>query len=140
MEIVKRKELYGFTADEDATFVKLSVNSLKDFRSLKLIVLNDYQEPIFKTSKASAPLPVYESGLDPLLRFFHLSNVAPCGWVTVDETEDEEDEDSGTRVLTCDWTDIKAEAKPPKPSAPFKTLFWDIECFSESGEFPVHTY
>ena len=137
MEKVKRKELYGFTADEDATFIKLSVNSLKDFRALKLIFLNDYQEPIFKTSKASASLPVYESGLDPLLRFFHLSNVAPCGWVTVDETEDEEDEDSGTRVLTCAWTDVQPEAKPPKPTAPFKTLFWDIECFSESGEFPV---
>ena len=134
---VKRKELYGFTADEGATFMHLSVNSLKDFRTLKLIFLNDYQEPIFSTSKTSAPLPVYESGLDPLLRFFHLRDIAPCGWVSVDETGDEVDEDTGVRVLSCAWTGIEAEKKPPKPAAPFKTLFWDIECFSESGEFPV---
>jgi DNA polymerase elongation subunit (family B) len=55
----------------------------------------------------------------------------------VDEVGDEVDEDTGVRVLICMWTDIEAEVKPPKPTAPFKTLFWDIECFSESGEFPV---
>ena len=75
IERVKRKELYGFTADEEFTFFKLEVSSLKDFRNLKQLLLNDYQEPAFRTSKKSAPLPVYESGLDPLLRFFHLRNV-----------------------------------------------------------------
>ena len=70
VERVKRKELYGFTADEEFTFFKLAVASMKDFRALKNILLNDHQEPIFSLSKKSAPLPVYESGLDPLLRFF----------------------------------------------------------------------
>ena len=137
IERVKRKELYGFTADEEFTFFKLEVSSLKDFRNLKQLLLNDYQEPAFRTSKKSAPLPVYESGLDPLLRFFHLRNVSPCGWVTVDATGDGNDETTGIRVLTCQWEDIDPEAKPPKPAAPFKTLFWDIECYSHSGEFPV---
>ena len=137
IERVKRKELYGFTADEEFTFLKLEVSSLKDFRNLKLLLLNDYQEPTFRTSKTSKPLPVYESGLDPLLRFFHLRNISPCGWVTIDPTGDSNDETTGIRVLTCQWEDINPEAKPPKPAAPFKTLFWDIECYSHSGEFPV---
>ena len=99
LEKVKRKELYGFTADEESTFVKLSVGSLKDFRSLKLIFLNDYQEPIFTTSKTAKPLAVYESGLDPLLRFFHVQDIKPCGWVSVDACSDDADEESGVRVL-----------------------------------------
>jgi DNA polymerase elongation subunit (family B) len=132
----KRKELFGFTADEEFTFMKLSVNSLKDFRDLKKLLLNDYQEPIFTTSRTSAPLPVYESGLDPLLRFFHLRDLAPCGWATV-EGEDGEDEESGIRVITCRWTDVSKVTAAPKPTAPFKTLFWDIECYSQSGDFPV---
>ncbi|NBO09174.1 MAG: hypothetical protein EBV30_07480 [Actinobacteria bacterium] len=137
LEKAKRKELYGFMADEESTFMKASVNSLKDFRTLKNLLLNDHQEPIFRTSKKSAPLPIYESGLDPLLRFFHLRDIAPCGWVSVDAREDEADEKTGIRVLTCNWMDIAPERKPPKPSAPFKALFWDIECYSASGEFPV---
>jgi DNA polymerase elongation subunit (family B) len=137
MEKVKRRELYGFMADEESTFAKMSVDSLKDFRTLKNLLLNDYQEPIFRTSKTSAPLPVYESGLDPLLRFFHLRDIAPCGWVSVDASEDGNDENTDIRVLACSWADIGPERSPPKPSAPFKTLFWDIECYSASGEFPV---
>jgi DNA polymerase elongation subunit (family B) len=136
MEKVKRKELFGFTADEEFTFLKLSVNSLKDFRDLKKLLLNDYQEPIFRTSKTSAPLPVYESGLDPLLRFFHLQDLPPCGWASVEPQEDGEDEESGIRVLKCSWNEVN-KATPPKPTAPFKTLFWDIECYSHSGDFPV---
>jgi len=132
----KRKELYGFTADEEFTFFKLEVASLKDFRALKSLLLNDHQEPIFALSKSSEPLAVYESGLDPLLRFFHLTDIAPCGWVTLDG-EDGTDDETGIRVLTCSWNDIHPEPNPPKLCAPFKTLFWDLECYSESGEFPV---
>jgi DNA polymerase elongation subunit (family B) len=137
IEKVKRKELYGFTADEEFTFFKLEVSSLKDFRSLKSVFLNDYQEPIFRLSKTAPPLPVYESGLDPILRFFHLRDVAPCGWITVNPSDDGEDETTGIRVITCQWDDVSPELKPPKPSAPFRTLFWDLECYSHSGEFPV---
>ena len=137
LEKVNRKELYGFMADEESIFMKASVNSLKDFWNLKNILLNDHQEPIFRTSKNSAPLTIYESGLDPLLRFFHIRNIAPCGWVSVNPAVDEPDEKTGIRVLTCNWTDISPETASPKPSAPFKTLFWDIECYSKSGEFPV---
>jgi DNA polymerase delta subunit 1 len=137
VERIKRKELYGFTADEEFTFFKLSVANMKDFRAVKNLLLNDHQEPIFTLSKKSAPLPIYESGLDPLLRFFHLRDVAPCGWVTVDPEDDSNDEETGIRVITCQWEAVSPEPKPPKPAAPFKTLFWDLECYSKSGDFPV---
>jgi DNA polymerase elongation subunit (family B) len=137
VERVKRKELYGFTADEEFTFFKLAVASMKDFRALKNILLNDHQEPIFCLSKKSAPLPVYESGLDPLLRFFHLRDVAPCGWVSVEPVDDGFDEETDIRVIRCSWEDVGPEKSPPKPTAPFKALFWDIECYSRSGDFPV---
>lgn len=137
VERVKRKELYGFTADEEFTFFKLAVASMKDFRALKNILLNDHQEPIFSLSKKSAPLPVYESGLDPLLRFFHLRDVAPCGWVSVEPVDDGFDEETDIRVIRCSWEDVSPEKSPPKPTAPFKSLFWDIECYSRSGDFPV---
>jgi DNA polymerase elongation subunit (family B) len=137
IEREKRKELYGFTADEEFSFFKLSVASIKEFRDLKNLLLNDHQEPKFSLSRSAKPLPVYESGLDPLLRFFHLRNIQSCDWITVDPQEDEPDETSDIRVLTCEWTSVEPTVAPPKPSAPFKALFWDIECYSQSGDFPV---
>ena len=137
IERVKRKELYGFTADEEFVFFKLAVASMRDFRTLKNIFLNDHQEPIFSLSKKSSNLPVYESGLDPLLRFFHLRDISPCGWVSVDPVDDGFDEETDIRVIKCSWEDVSPETNPPKPTAPFKTLFWDIECYSRSGDFPV---
>jgi len=137
LEKVKRMELYGFTADESFTFMKISVTTLKDFRRLKNILLNDRQEPIFRLSNKTEILPVYESGLDPILRFFHLRNMQPCGWASVDPEEDSTDDSTGIRVLTCDWNSIEP-LMTPLPSAPFKTLFWDLECLPpESGAFPV---
>ena len=137
IEQVKRKELYGFTADEEFTFFKLSVANMKDFRALKSIFLNDHQEPIFRLSKSSSPLPVYESGLDPLLRFFHLRDIAPCGWVTLVPQADSFDEETDIRVISCNWELVSQEKNPAKLAAPFKTLFWDLECYSKSGDFPV---
>ena len=43
LDKVQRKELYGFMADEESSFMKASVNSLKDFRILKNLLLNDHQ-------------------------------------------------------------------------------------------------
>jgi DNA polymerase elongation subunit (family B) len=135
-ELIKRKELFGFTAGEESSFLKLSVGSLAEFRALKNVFLNNYQEPIYQINSKTPPIQVYESGLDPILRFFHLRDVKPCGWVSVKGTQSE-DKESGIRVITCNWTDISPEHSPPKPTAPFKTLFWDIECYSLTGAFPV---
>jgi DNA polymerase elongation subunit (family B) len=137
IERVKRKKLYGFTAGEDFTFFKLSVASLREFRNLKNLLLDDHQRPKFSLSKKSQPLLVYESGLDPLLRFFHLRDIQPCGWVTVEGAEEDEETASGLKVYKAQWEQVGSETRPPKPAAPFKTLFWDIECYSQSGDFPM---
>jgi DNA polymerase delta subunit 1 len=137
LEKVTRKELFGFTAGESFNFLKLSVGSLAEFRILKGVFLNNYQEPIYELAGASQPLQVYESGLDPILRFFHLRDIKTCGWVSIKSGFDSLDEESGIRVITCKWSDVLPVTNPPKPTAPFKTLFWDIECYSKSGAFPV---
>ncbi len=134
IEKVQRKELYGFTADEIFTFMKISVKSLQQYKLLKSVILNSKQEPIFRLTTTSEILPVYESGLDPILRFFHLKNIQPCGWVSVEVQE--EVDDSSSHIISCDWNSI--EPMTVANSAPFQTLFWDLECLPpESGAFPV---
>jgi len=123
----KRKVLYGYTADAQFPFAKLSVKSLCAFRALKKHFLNpDTSAPIFEFR--GEPLKVYEANLDPMLRFFHLRNIKPCGWVRTDVEPDD-----GT--LETDWEEIEPVDGPGV--APFLLAAWDLECYSENGEFPV---
>jgi len=124
-EKVQKEKLYGYTNKSAFPFVKLSVASLKDFRQLKRIFLDDKNNSIFKLNDYVCK--VYEANLDPTLRFFHLRNIQPCGWATIDLNYDP--------YIEIDWLDIF----PYKSSilAPFKIGFWDIECFSANGDFPL---
>jgi len=134
-EEVKKSPLYGYSGGAPLTLVKVTTVSKRSFYSVKKLFLNDRSRPHFILYHDSDPLKVYDANLDPMLRFFHLRNLQPCGWVSVDC---EVDEDT-TLIGSCDWQDISPCSAPPMASAPFKMNFWDIECYSESGDFPVAT-
>ena len=125
------KTLYGYTGGKAFPFAKLSVPSLTAFRSLRKMFLDpEYSKPIFSLG-AHGPLEVFEANLDPMIRFFHLRNIKPCGWVTVEEEIHEGE-------LSTAWDSIKA-AVPPVACAPFVMAAWDIECYSANGEFTLAT-
>ena len=130
IEFVNRGVLFGYTAGREFSFAKLSVPSMKAFRDLRRIFLDhETNKPKFQLYKTDDSLDVYDANLDPMLRFFHLRQIKPCGWVTTDsEIED--------GALETDWEDIQP-ATPPVASAPFLNMFWDIECYSDNGEFPL---
>jgi len=131
VEYESAKTLYGYTGGKAFPFVKLSVPSLTAFRALRKVFLEpDYSRPIF-TLGAHGSLDVFEANLDPMLRFFHLRNIKPCGWVTADA------EIHGGE-LTAAW-DTVSPAVPPVAAAPFLMAAWDIECYSANGEFTLPT-
>ena len=130
----RRQVLMGYTAGREFTFAKLSVKSLQTWRAIKSYFLNKENGFTFQIYSNSAPLEVFEANLDPMLRFFHLRNIKPCGWVTLDEGC-EPDEDSNTYQV--DWEQVTPATSTVVPCAPFLHSYWDIECYSESGEFPV---
>jgi DNA polymerase elongation subunit (family B) len=130
----KRQVLFGYTAGAMFPFACLKVRSLAAWRALRSYFLDKESRPSFELFKGQGALEVFEANLDPMLRFFHLRNIQPCGWVSTDTELDGEGE---TCQLDCNWTDIEPLAKPPVPVAPFCLASWDIECYSENGEFPL---
>lgn len=127
----RRKILMGYTGGREFTFAKLTVKSLQTWRALKSYFLDKENGFLFQLYKDAAPLEVFEANLDPMLRFFHLRDIKPCGWVSIDsETYDEE-----SRTYEMDWDEISPAAGGT--CAPFLHAYWDIECYSESGEFPL---
>lgn len=127
----EKKKLYGYTANKFFPCMKISVKSKEALYKIRRLFLNEEMAPIFKLSKETPALDVYEANLEPMIRFFHIRDIAPCGWVEVPGEPD------GEGFLECDWEEVTPVAKPPMPSAPFLIAAWDIECYSESGDFPV---
>ena len=133
----QKKVFYGFTAERLFPFVVVDTPSIALFRRMKNLFLNEKSQ--YATRRAlGAPwrrgqVPeVFDASLDPMLRFLHLRDIDPCGWVTASA----EDVDEGQ--YQCDWEEVGRGTAPAGCAiAPFKKVFWDIECMSYTGEFPL---
>lgn len=125
--------MYGYTGGKQISLVKIRTKKRRHFYALRNLFLNEKSEPKFILAKGEDPLKVYDAMLDPMLRWFHMRNIQPCGWIEVDCEFEEED---NTLIASCEWDDV-SPTTGPMASAPFKTVFWDIECYSKSGDFPM---
>jgi len=130
-KVVKRGLLYGYTGGKQFPFLELSVGSMSAFYTLKKALLTDTQTP--KLTVHGHVVQVFEGNIDPMLRFFHMRNINPCGWISIEDLESDDDD----IAIECDWKDIEPCPEPPAPVAPFRQVIWDIECDSFDGSFPV---
>jgi DNA polymerase elongation subunit (family B) len=134
----QKKVFYGFTADRLFPFIVVDTPSMALFRRMKNLFLNEKSQyatrrPLGAPWKRGQVPEVFDASLDPMLRFLHWRDIDPCGWVkaTVEEAEDD-------GHYQCDWEDVGRTTAPAGCAiAPFKKVFWDIECMSYSGEFPL---
>jgi DNA polymerase elongation subunit (family B) len=79
-EIVEKKDSYGFNADKIFKFLKLVFKDTVSYRAFENHI--EYNK-INCRSLFSNPvkLRLYESNLESLLRFLHVTNLQSCGWI-----------------------------------------------------------
>jgi DNA polymerase elongation subunit (family B) len=128
LKMVKRRDFWGFSNNKDFRFIKVSVKSL--------FLYNNYK--YYFDSLKSQGFKMYESNIDPFLRYIHEADIKPCGWVSITNFEEEENSDYFTR---CDYN-IVSDYKHILPVvvnkiAPLMIASFDIECTSSHGDFPV---
>ncbi len=148
---ITKKIFYGFTAQTFYPFLQIDVPSISLFRTLRSMFLDEFMNPTMflddnvniVTKRPDAPPPrgkkieIFEANLDPMLRFLHVQNIQPCGWVCIKDGKKSITSDQGrSLVVECDYEQI-VPTQGPRVSAPFLTASWDIECFSRTGDFPV---
>jgi DNA polymerase elongation subunit (family B) len=127
MKVVRKKDFWGFTNDKIFRFLKISVKSLKLYNSLKYY---------FKSLEKS-DFKMYETNIDPFLKYIHTQNIRPCDWVRIEKGNYE----MGDDISRCDYN-IETEYKNIMPIqvnkiAPLLITSFDIECSSSHGDFPV---
>ena len=142
---VNRKTLYGFDKGKKYKFLEFKFKNIGVFYKVKSLwfsyVVNDYGERV-KTMNivnfAGTKTKIYESNIPPLLRFFHIKNISPSGWISFDY----KNVVRPIKKTTCDCEyEINMEyikSLPKKEDAiPIKICSFDIEASSSHGDFPV---
>ena len=133
MRVVRRKDFWGFTNNTKFWFIRLSFKNRATMRSVEYV----FSKPVYIPGCGRVALKVYESNVEPFLRFIHRRNISPSGWVTVTNYHNEPEHlpTHCKRNLTAAWTNVTGVERAA--TAPFVIASFDLECTSSHGDFPV---
>ena len=141
VELVNHKKLYGFTAGKEYKFAKITFKNSAGMNKTKNLWYGEKNgvrvRVPFKFKGIN--LDLYESNIPPLLRYFHIHNISPSGWVQISTTKSKVPE---IKTTTCDYEYICSieNLKPlsqKETRVPYKICSFDIEASSSHGDFPV---
>lgn len=141
-KLVEYNKLYGFTGgklDKFAHFVFKNTTTMNKVKNLWYEYTEDRGRRPKPYVYAKTTLVLYESSIPPLLRFFHIHNISPSGWVSVSTSKSFE---CPVKSTTCDYEYIcLSQYIKPMPEketrVPYKICSFDIEASSSHGDFPL---
>lgn len=137
-EIVKAHKFKGFTNDEEFHFMKLIFNDYDSMRGYTWAFGGKFAMPYISRHR-KVMFELYESNMNPILRFLHIRNLDPLGWCKIakkDFIPFKVDQLHGTTDINvnCNWKAVdRVECSDIHK---FKIVSFDIECVSEDGKFP----
>ena len=143
VKIVEHKKLYGFTGGKVFKFVLITFHNLQAMNRVKNLWYTYEKETNNRKKKnmifMGTQLELYESNIPPLLRYFHIQNISPSGWVRIVTSKCMQPFEKST---TCTYEYICSlkyvHASPEKETlVPYKICSFDIEASSSHGDFPV---
>ena len=149
VELVDHYKLYGFSGGKKHQFAKITFKNtaaMNKVRGLWYTYLTEEERKYSDNYRRLTPLvfknvtlELYESTIPPLLRYFHIHNVSPSGWVFVNTGTARTPEIKTTTCsyeFICDIRNIRA--LPEKETrVPYKICSFDIEASSSHGDFPL---
>ena len=144
-KLVKRKKLYGFDNKKQHKFIFIEFANLNAFNKAKNLWYSDYQSghKLFKDGYQylDTNIMLYEANIPPLLRFFHIKDISPSGWIAIPNKKVIERKDE-LKTVNCDYefiTNIKniIGLNDKETRVPYKIMSFDIEASSSHGDFPV---
>jgi DNA polymerase elongation subunit (family B) len=142
VKLVDYNKLYGFSAGKKDRFIQVTFHNQNAFNRMK----NMWYRKNTAGNRVLITIPfrgidvaIYESNIPPLLRYFHIKNISPSGWVNVQYNRAYK---PGTKSTTCTYECIctlnQLIPMPEKETCvPYKIMSFDIEASSSHGDFPL---
>jgi DNA polymerase elongation subunit (family B) len=135
-KVLRRHKFRGFTNYEELKFIKFTfkntyaMNQYVNLLKRKLLIL--------QLGKTKRKYDLYESNIEAFIRFIHIQNIDPAGWVQIEKNKYQIAEPARTycqKEIEVQWKEVKAYDK--KDIAPMLVASFDIECDSSHGDFPL---
>jgi DNA polymerase delta subunit 1 len=124
--LVSRVPMWGFTGGAQRPFALLAFRTLRAFSGARYRFGRDREQR----------MPTYEASVDPVVRLFHVRDIKPARWIAAQRCVPVRD-----RLTTCDvevrcvFCNVGPATRVDRP--PLVIASWDIECYSQSGRFPL---
>ena len=149
-KLIERKKLYGFDAGKKHRFIELKFANVNVYNKVKNLWYHDsIDEDGEKERKLlkngyffeNTEIELYEANIPPLLRFFHIREVSPSGWIAMPIKKTIQI--TGTNKTTsCDYEFVInykniIPLNNKEDRVPYKIMSFDIEASSSHGDFPV---
>ena len=147
-DLVDHYKLYGFSGGKKHKFLKLSFKNtvaMNKYKNLWYTYNNDEttNNGEYRTRTnivfQGVTTELYESNIPPLLRYFHINNISPSGWVCFKMNRVIKPQIHTTTCkyeFICPLTELIAQ--PEKETiVPYKICSFDIEASSSHGDFPI---
>lgn len=149
-KLIERKKLYGFDAGKKHRFVEIKFANVNVYNKVKnLWYKDDINEDGEKERRLlnngyifnNCRIELYEANIPPLLRFFHIREVSPSGWIAMPFKKTTQI--TGINKTTSCEYEFSVSYKHIIPlnhkedRVPYKIMSFDIEASSSHGDFPV---
>jgi DNA polymerase elongation subunit (family B) len=144
-ELVEYNKLYGFTAGKKSKFIKITFKNTMIMNKVKYLWYDKYEKDkerkMIPIRSQNCNLILYESNLPPILRFFHIHNISPSGWISILRGNNRNKmNELKTTTCTYEYNCNAYEIIPQmnmETIVPYKICSFDIEASSSHGDFPI---
>ena len=135
-KVLRRHKFRGFTNYEELKFIKFTfkntyaMNQYVNILRRKLLIL--------QLGKTKRKYDLYESNIEAFIRFIHIQNIDPAGWVQIEKKKYQIAEPARTycqKEIEVQWKEVKFYDR--NEIAPMLVASFDIECNSSHGDFPL---
>jgi len=151
-KLIERKKLYGFDAGKKHRFIEFKFANTQAYNKVKnLWYTNETTddntgEKERRLSKngyefENVSTELYEANIPPLLRFFHIKEISPSGWISLPAKKVREIT-GDNKTTSCDYEFVInfkhiIPLNDKETRVPYKIMSFDIEASSSNGDFPV---
>uniref|UniRef100_A0A6C0J9A7 DNA polymerase n=1 Tax=viral metagenome TaxID=1070528 RepID=A0A6C0J9A7_9ZZZZ len=135
-KVLMRHKFRGFTNYEEFKFLKLTFHNT--YAMNQYVYILKKKQLIIALNKTKQKYDLYESNIDAFIRFIHIQNINPAGWVQVQNKKYKVASPKKTycqKEIEISWKDVKHYDR--NDIAPLLVASFDIECDSSHGDFPL---
>ena len=143
--LVEHNQLYEFTENQKFKFLKLTFDNLMTFNKVRNLWFSydeitkerKFKPFVYNGVMYGEKLQLYESKIPPLLRYLHVYQISPSGWI---EIQDYIPMNISASTCTYEYICTPNQIKPlpqKETPVPYNICSFDIEASSSHGDFPL---